>query len=107
MIAQRHKAHFVLGKKVSLKWLRCGHFDNRPGASFESNHVVSMKQCSHVDSPSTSRKISFAGRFAVAGKSEKKTQRRIDSFRFTLPPPMPVNEETSDGLAATVARSTP
>ena len=82
------QAHFVLGKKVSLMWLRCGHFDNRPGASLESNHVVAMKQCSHVDSPSTSRKISFAGRLAVAGKSEKKTQRRIDSFRFTLPPPM-------------------
>ena len=36
-----------------------------------------MKQCSAVDSPSTSRKISFAGRSAVAGKSEKETQRRI------------------------------
>ena len=76
-------------------WLRCGHFDNRPLASLESNHVVAMKQCSHVDSPSTSRKISFAGRLAVAGKSEKKTQRRINSSRFTLPPPMSVNEETS------------
>ena len=42
-------AHFVLGKKVSLMWLRCGHFDNRPGASLESNHVVAMMQCSHVD----------------------------------------------------------
>ena len=82
------QAHFVLGKKVSLMWLRCGHFDNRPGASLESNRVVAMKQCSHVDSPSTSRKISFAGRVAVAGKSEKKTQRRIDSFRSTLPQPM-------------------
>ena len=86
---------------MSLMWLRCGHFDNWPLASLESNHVVAMKQCSHVDSPSTSRKISFAGRLAVAGKSEKKTQRRIDSFRFTLPPPMSVNEETSYGLAAT------
>ena len=35
-----------------------------------------MKECSHVDSPSTSRKISFAGSSAVAGMSEKKTQRR-------------------------------
>ena len=49
-------------------------FDNRPGDLFEPNHVMAMKQCSHVDSQSTSRKISFAGRFAVAGKSEKKTQ---------------------------------
>ena len=95
------QAHFVLGKKVSLMWLRCGHFDNRPGASLESNRVVAMKQCSHVESPSTNRKISFAGRLAVAGRSEKKTQRRTDSFGFTLPPSMSVNEETSYGLAAT------
>ena len=65
-------------------------FDNRPRASFEPNHVVAMKQCSHVDNPSTSRKISFAGRSSVAGKSEKKTQRRLYSFRFFLPPPMTV-----------------
>ena len=53
----------------------------RPGVLFEPNHSVSMKQSSPLDSPSTSRKISFAGRSAVAGKSEKKTQQRIDSFR--------------------------
>ena len=62
---------------------------------------MAMKQCSAVDSPSTSRNISFAGRSAVAGKSEKETQRRIDSFVFFLPPPMTVKEETSDGLTAT------
>ena len=67
------QAHFVLAKKVSLVWLRCGHYDNWPGASLESNHVVAMKQCSHVDNPSTSRKISFAGRLAVAGKENSAT----------------------------------
>ena len=71
------------------------------GASFEPNHVVATQQCSPVDNPSTSRKMSFAGRFAVAGTSEKKTQPRIDFFRFLLPPAMAVNEETSDGLTAT------
>ena len=79
---------------------RYGNFDNRPKALFELNHFVAMKQCSLVDSPSTSRKISFAGRFTVAGKSEKKTQRRIDSFRLFIPAPLTVNEETSDGLTA-------
>ena len=68
---------------------------------------MAMTQCSAVDSPSTSRKISFAGRSAVAGKSEKETQRRIDSFMFFLPPPMTVKEETSDGhTAATNQMST-
>ena len=76
-------------------WFRCGHFDNRPGASFKPNVVVA------IDSSSTSRKISFAGSAAVAGKSEKKTRRRMYSFRFFLPPPMTVKEETSDGLRAT------
>ena len=77
-------------------WFRCRNIDNRPGGSFEPNHVVAMRQCSPVDNPSTSRKISFAGRSPVAGKSEKKTQRRIESFRFLLPPPMTVKEETSN-----------
>ena len=67
------QAHFVLDKNVSLVWFRCGNFDNRTGASFEPNHVVTMEQCSPVDSQLTSRNISFAGRSAVAGKSEKKT----------------------------------
>ena len=65
------QAQFVLGKTMSLMWLRCGHFDKRPGASFESNHIVAMKQCGPVVILSTTRKISFAGRSAVAGKSEK------------------------------------
>ena len=95
------QAHFVLGKNVSIMWFRCEHFENKPGASFEPIHVAAMMQWSHVDKPLTSRKISFAGRFAVAGTSEEKTQRRIDSFRFLLPPAMTVEEETSDGLAAT------
>ena len=63
------------------------------GASFEPNHVVAMKQCNTVDSPSS--------RSAVGGKSEKKTQRRIDSFRVLLPPKMTVKDETSDGLTST------
>ena len=75
------------------------------GALFERNHVVAMKQCSPVDSPSTGKKISFAGRSAVAGKSEKKTQRRIDSSRFFIPPPMTVKEETSDGLTSTTEQT--
>ena len=64
-----------------------------------------MKKCSPVDSPSTGKKISFAGRSAVAGKSEKKTQRRIDSSRFFIPPPMTVKEETSDGLTSTTEQT--
>ena len=64
-----------------------------------------MKQCSPVDSPSTGKKISFAGRSAVAGKSEKKTQRRIYSSRFFIPPPMTVKEETSDGLTSTTEQT--
>ena len=99
------QAQFVLGRKVSITWFRCGNFDNRPGASFERNHVVAMKQCSPVDSPSTGKKISFAGRSAVAEKSEKKTQRRIDSFMFFLPPRMTVKEERSDGLTATTEQT--
>ena len=65
---------------------------------------MGMEECSHVDSPSTSRKISFAVSSAVAGMSEKKTQRRIDSLRFFKPPqapPMTVKEETGDGLTET------
>ena len=63
------------------------------GASFEPNHGVAMKQCNTVDSPSS--------RSAVGGKSEKKTQRLIDSFRVLLPPTMTVKDETSDGLTST------
>ena len=81
-------------------WFRCENFDNKPGVSFEPNNVVATKLCSPVDNPSTSWNISF-GRFAIAGTSKKKTQRRIDSFRFLLPPAITVKEETSDGLAAT------
>ena len=95
------QAQFVLGKKVSIVWFRCGYFDNRPRGSFIRTHVVATKQCSAVDSPSTSMKISFAGRSAVAGNSEKETQRRIESFMFFLHPPMTVKEETSDGLTPT------
>ena len=80
-------------------------FDSRPGALFEPNHFVAMKQCSPVDSPSTSRNISFAGRSADFGKSEKKTQRRIDYFRVFLLPTMTVKEETSDGLTATTEQT--
>ena len=60
------QAQFVLGKKVSMMWFRYGHFENRPGDLFDPNHLMVMKECSHVDSPSTSRKISFAGSSAVA-----------------------------------------
>ena len=42
---------------------------------------------------------------AVAGKSNKKTQRRIDSFRFFIPPPMTVKEETCDGLTSTTEQT--
>ena len=80
-----------------------GNFDNRPGASFKLNHdhVVAMKQCSPVDRPSTNMKISFAGRSAVAGKSENKTQRRIDTFTFFIPSAITVKEETGGWLTAT------
>ena len=78
-----------MGKREDIYYV-----DTRPGLLFEPNHYVSMKQSSPLDSPSTSREISFAGRSAVAGKSEKKTQRRIDSFRFFIPPPMTAKEET-------------
>ena len=91
------QAQFVLGKKVSIMWFKCGNFDNRLGDSFEPM----LWQCSAVDSPSTNRNMSFAGRAAVTGKSEKETQRRIDSFMFFLPPTMTVKEETSDGLTST------
>ena len=99
--SQAHLAQFVLGKKVSIMWLRCGHFDNRPGASFEPNHVVAMKQCSPVDSQ---QEHIVSGRSAVAGHSETKTRGRIDSFRFFIPPPITVKEETSDGLTATTEK---
>ena len=98
------QAQFVLRKKVSMMWFRYGHFENRPGDIFDPNHLMGMEECSHVDSPSTSRKISFAVSSAVAGMSEKKTQRRIDSLRFFKPPqapPMTVKEETGDGLTET------
>ena len=62
-----------------MMWFRYGHFDNRPGDLFDPNHLMAMKECSHVDSPSTSRKISFAGSSAVAGKSEKKSDELIPS----------------------------
>ena len=100
------QAQFVLGKKVPMIWFRYGRFENRPGDSFDPNHLMVMKECSHVDSPSNSRKISFAGSSAVAGMSEKKTQRRrIDSFRFFKPPPMTVKEETGDGLTETTEQT--
>ena len=56
---------------------------------------MATKECSHVDSPSTSKKVSFAGSSAVAGKSEMKTQRLIDSFRFFILAPMTVEAETA------------
>ena len=87
-------------------WFRYGNFDNRVGASFEPNRFVGTKQCIPIDSPSASRKMSFGGRSAVAGKSEKKTQRRIDSFRFFLPPPMTMEEETGGGLTS-ITEQTP
>ena len=88
------QAQFVLGKKVSIMWFRCEHLDNRLGASFEPIHVVAMQQCSLVDSPSTSIKISFAGRSAVVGKENSATNR----FLQVLPLPMTAKEETSNGL---------
>ena len=88
-----------------MMWFRYGHFDNRPGYLFDPNHLMAMKECSHVDSPSTNKKISFAGSSAVAGKLEQKTQRRIDSFSFFIPPPMTVKEETTDGLTETTEQT--
>ena len=73
VICATSQAQFVLGKKVSIMGFRCENLDNRLGASFELNHVVAMQQCSLVDSPSTSRKISFAGRSAVVGKENSAT----------------------------------
>ena len=64
-----------------------------------------MKQCSPVNSPTNSRKRSFAGSPAVVGKSKKKTQRRIDSFRFFIPPPITVKEETGDGRTETTEQT--
>ena len=104
-IAPRHKHNLFLGKKVSIMWSRYGNFDNRPGAVFEPNHFVAMKQCSPVNSPTNSRKGSFAGSPAVVGKSKKKTQRRIDSFRFFIPRPMTVKEETGDGRTETTEQT--
>ena len=65
----------------------------RSGDLFDPNHLMAMKEGSHVDSPSTSRKILFAGSYAVAGKSKKKIQRRIDFFRFFIPPPMTIRKK--------------
>ena len=53
----------------------------------------------------TGSKISFAGSPAVPGKSKKKTHRRIDSFRFFIPPSMTMKEETSDGLTGTTEQT--
>ena len=30
---------FVLGKKMSLMWFRCGLLENRPGPSCDSSHI--------------------------------------------------------------------
>ena len=70
-------------------------FVNRPGASSEPNHSCCGYEAKQSCRQSVNQQeILFAGRSAVAGKSEKKTQRRIDSFcfRFFLPPPMTVKE---------------
>ena len=58
---------FYAIKFPSCGWFMYGNFDNKPGDLFEPNHFKAMKQCSHVDSQSTSRNISFAGRPTVAG----------------------------------------
>ena len=55
---------------------------------------MAMNKSSAIDSPSSSRKISFAGSPAVAGKSKRKTRKRINSFRFFIPPSITVKEET-------------
>ena len=55
--------------------------------------------------PVTSSLISFVGSPAIAGESKEKTHRRIDSFRFFIPPSMTVKEETSDGLTATTEQT--
>ena len=107
MIEPNHNHNVFYARKCSS----CGsgisgNFDNRPGALLEPNHFVSMKHALRtVDSPSTSRKISFAVRSTVAGKSGKKTQLRIGSFRFFIPPPKTVKEETSDGRIATTEQT--
>ena len=54
---------------------------------------MAMNKSSAIDSPSSSRKISFAGSPAVAGKSKRKTLKRINSFRFFIPPLMTVKED--------------
>ena len=48
LIAPFHKQNLFFGKKVSIMWSMYGHFGNRPGAVFELNHSVAMKQCSPV-----------------------------------------------------------
>ena len=66
---ERYKHNLFYARKFpSCGWFMYGHFDNRPGDLFEPNHFMAMKQCSHVDSQPTSRKISLAGISAVAGK---------------------------------------
>ena len=89
---------YIACKKVFIVWFRYGHFDNRPEALFEPNHCAVMKHAvvSIVRQP--------AGKYRLLKGpllSEKKTQRRIDSFRFFIPPPMTVTEESSDGLTPT------
>ena len=105
VIVPRHKHNLFWARKFPScgSGMPYGKFDNRPGASCKLNHdhVVAVKQCSPVDRPSTNSKISFAGRSAVAGKSEKKTQRRIDSFTFFIPSAITVKEETGDWFTAT------
>ena len=77
---------------------RYGNVDSRQGAVFELNHFVARKQCSPVGSPSPARQD-------VGGKSKTKAQRRIDSFRCFIPPPMTTKEETSDRLTATTEQT--
>ncbi len=98
VIAPRHKHNWFLGKKVPILWPRYGNVDSRQGAVFELNHFVAIKQCSPVGSPSPARQD-------VGGKSKTKAQRRIDSFRFFIPPPMTMKEETSDRLTATTEQT--
>ena len=55
-----------------MMWFRYGHYDNRPGDLFDPNHLMAMKECYHVDSPSNSRNISFAGSSTVAESRKRK-----------------------------------
>ena len=52
VIAPRHKHNLFLGTKLSILWSMYGNLDNRQGVVFEPNHVVAIKQCSLVNSPS-------------------------------------------------------